>query len=74
MPYFVQTNQYKSHLFSNIAYMFTSNDNILSEYANYSQYLRQLFIFFCINIAVKASVINYNPFAGFFAPATARKL
>ena len=49
--------------------MFASNDNILSEYANYSQYLKQLFIFICINIAVKACANNYNLFARFVAPA-----
>jgi hypothetical protein len=43
--------------------MFTSNDNILSEYANYSQYFNQLFAFFCISVAFKARTIDYNLFA-----------
>jgi hypothetical protein len=50
--------------------MFASNDNILSEYANYSQYFNQLFIFFCTSIAVKACTIDHNLFARLVAPAS----
>ena len=49
--------------------MFASNDNILSECANYSQYLRQLIIFICINIAVKECAVDYKLFARLVAPA-----
>ena len=63
MSCFVQTNQYKSPLFSNTADIFTLNDNILSEYANYSQYLIQLFVFFCVSVANKVytTIITFLP-------------